>query len=196
MSPQSSKPSQYQLPQIHKPVSSHWNWSSRQAINSHWKHSAWYSARPILLDYRNVAPINERIIKRLKCKTTDDQIGSCGEKKRVFCDGSKELAFLCNGTDQHEIQAKNVNRCMLLSVNRTVLKIFPSRGDFAPKPLELHWWDGESRGCRSGVTFSTWLRLPSITGTPTLRPPESTFCAITVLAVEAPKVTQISLSDR
>jgi len=47
------------------------------------------------------------------------------KKNRRFCDGYKELALLCNGIDRHEIQAKNVNRCLLLSLNRTVLKIFP-----------------------------------------------------------------------
>jgi len=32
------------------------------------------------------------------------------KKVHVFCNGDNELAFLCNGTDQHEIPAKNVNR--------------------------------------------------------------------------------------
>jgi len=76
-------------------------------------------------------------------------------KNGCFCDGSKELAFLCKGTDQHEIQAKNVNRCMLLSLNRTVLKIFPSRGDFAPKPLLWSCSDGTAchRAADQGLRF-------------------------------------------
>jgi len=41
------------------------------------------------------------------------------EKVNVFCNGYNELAFLCNVTDQHEIQVKNVNRCLLLNVTTT-----------------------------------------------------------------------------
>ena len=38
--------------------------------------------------------------------------------------GYSELVFLCNGTDRHEIQAKNVNRCPRLNLNRRILKNF------------------------------------------------------------------------
>jgi len=36
-----------------------------------------------------------------------------------------ELAFLCSGTDRHEIWAKNVNRVSSIKLNRRILKIFP-----------------------------------------------------------------------
>jgi len=34
-------------------------------------------------------------------------------KKWVFCKECNEVAFLCNGTDRHEIPARNVHRCAL-----------------------------------------------------------------------------------
>jgi len=67
--------------------------------------------------------------------------------------GYSELAFLCNGTDRHKIRIKNVNRCPLLNFNgRIFLKIFSSRGAFAPKVPFLgrfHW----PLSHRSRVTF-------------------------------------------
>ena len=36
-----------------------------------------------------------------------------------------ELAFLCSGTDRHEIWAKNVNGVSSIKLNRRILKIFP-----------------------------------------------------------------------
>ena len=43
----------------------------------------------------------------------------------VFCNEYNELAFLCNGTDRHEIRTKNVNRCPLLNLSRRILKTCP-----------------------------------------------------------------------
>ena len=49
-----------------------------------------------------------------------------GEKSGSFCNEYNEFAFLCNGTDQHEIWGGgNVNRCAVLNLNRRILKIYP-----------------------------------------------------------------------
>jgi len=44
-----------------------------------------------------------------------------------FCNGYNELAFLCNGTDGHEIRTKNVNRRALVNLNRKFRKFFLKR---------------------------------------------------------------------
>jgi len=67
-----------------------------------------------------------------------------------FRNGYSELAFLCNGTDGHEIRAKNVSRCHLLNLNRRIPKIFPQGGDFALKPLFLGCFDRSVGGRPTG----------------------------------------------
>jgi len=45
------------------------------------------------------------------------------KKVGVFCNWYSELAFLCNGTDQHEIWAKT-SIGVLLNLDGRILKIF------------------------------------------------------------------------
>jgi len=98
-----------------------------------------------------------------------------GEKSGCyfFRNGYNGLAFLCNGTDQHDIRVKNVNRCAPLNVNRKNYENIRRRGDFTPKPPFMGCFDGHL--CH--------------------RPKSTFFVRLTVSAVEAPKVTQISLSE-
>jgi len=41
------------------------------------------------------------------------------------CVAFQNVAFLCNGTDRHEIRTKSINQCAVLNLNGTILKIFP-----------------------------------------------------------------------
>ena len=74
----------------------------------------------------------------------------------------------------------------------------PLRGDFVPNRHFLGCFDGSSchtpRG--QGLRFSTYRSLPSIRGRANVVPTMNRlFVRLTILAVEAPKVTQILLSD-
>jgi len=77
-----------------------------------------------------------------------------GEKMSVFVTGTTELAFLCNGTDRHEIR-ENVNRYALLDLNRRILKIFPQ--GVCSKTAILASFDGSPchRSAGQGLHFST-----------------------------------------
>jgi len=115
----------------------------------------------------------------------------------VFCNGYNELAFLCNGTDRHEIPAKMSIAVLYWTLIEEVWK-------FTIKGLILHqtaifgllWRLSLTQAYMSGVTFSTYRGLPSTrgraNGVPTLNRP---FVRLTVSAVEAPKVIKISLSE-
>jgi len=56
-------------------------------------------------------------------------------KRWAFCNGYTEVVFLCNGTDRHEILAKNIN--CLLNLHRRILKI-SLKGVILP--LNRHFW--------------------------------------------------------
>jgi len=77
----------------------------------------------------------------------------------VFCSGYNELAFLCNGTDWHEIREKNVNRCHVLNLNRNSENL-----SLRVKPAFLGCFDGSPchRPTGQRLGFSTYLSLPSV----------------------------------
>ena len=73
----------------------------------------------------------------------------------------------------------------------------PLRGDFAPNG---HFWVALTvlhvKATGQGLRFSTYRSIPSITGRANgVSTLNLLFVRLTVLAVEAPKVTQISLSE-
>jgi len=73
------------------------------------------------------------------------------------------------------------NPCALFNLNRRILNIFPSGGDFAPKLSYVY---------RLSKAFRVLEERPSVC------PSRINFFILTVSTVEAPKVTQISLWDR
>jgi len=104
----------------------------------------------------------------------------------VLCKGYNEVAFLCNGTNRHEIR-ENVNRCVLLNLSSGILKIFRYRGDLVPNAIFGRF---EGSPCDSaasqGLRFSTSLSLPSVRGRVNDVPfPSRLFVRLTVLPLEA-----------
>jgi len=98
-----------------------------------------------------------------------------------------------------QIGMKFRQKCQSLSSIESYLKKsekLPLRGWFCTKPpfFGLLWRLSLTQAYRSGVTFSTYRGLPATrgraNGVPTLNRP---FVRLTASAVEAPKVTKISL---
>jgi len=118
----------------------------------------------------------------------------------VFCNRYNELAFLCNGTDRHEIREKTSVAVLYWTLIEEFWKFALKGGVILLQTVifGLLWRFSIPQTYRSGVTFLTYRSLPSIRGrarpkgVPTLN---RLFVRLTVSAVEVPKVTQISLSE-
>ena len=117
-------------------------------------------------------------------------------KSWVFCNGTMKLFFVVTGQigmkfGQKRQSVSSVEPCKNY-------ENFPLRGDFAPKPPFCGCFDGSpcDRPTSQGLRFSTSLRIPSVTGRANGVPAlNRLFVRLTISAVEAPKVTQILLSE-
>jgi len=119
------------------------------------------------------------------------------ERWEFFCNGYNELAFQFNGTDRHEIREKTSVTVLYWTLIEQFWKFALKRWFCTKRPF-LGCFDGSSchRPTGQALRFSTYRSLPSIrgraNGVPTLN---RLFVRLTVSAVEAPKLIQISLSE-
>jgi len=71
----------------------------------------------------------------------------------IFVTSAMNLHFFATGKIGMKF-GKNINRCLVLNLNRRILNILPLRGDFAPN---RHFWVAlpfsMSQAYRSGITF-------------------------------------------
>jgi len=111
------------------------------------------------------------------------------------CNGYNELVFLCNGTDRLEITVKTSIAVLCIEPST---ENFPLRGDFAPKPPFWGSFNGSpcDRPTGQRVMFCDLAKLPPSTWSANGMPTPNRLVRLNVSAVEDPRITQISISER
>ena len=66
-----------------------------------------------------------------------------------------EVAFLCNGTDRHEIPAENVNWCALSNLDRKISDIPPKYAQL--RHTGMHLFHVVGRFCANELKARTFL---------------------------------------